>query len=201
MWSADDIIIVCRSIVHDSHLTSILCILHRYLVTRFAEYLLQNYGVDPDITWILDCEFMITWIECYLYSCWCSWLSLDALSPHRYGNPPYFTWYVNPRCSSCCYQYFANSSALSLLSFFKPTRTDEFISREAGNINFGRRIVTTQQFATTGSMELIPTEISLSNGASATTRTDPKLVPPAASADQWFIAVKVRRARWKRRLF
>ena len=25
-------------------------------VTRFAEYLLQNYGVDPDVTWILDCE-------------------------------------------------------------------------------------------------------------------------------------------------
>ncbi len=25
-------------------------------MTRFAEYLLQNYGVDPDVTWILDCE-------------------------------------------------------------------------------------------------------------------------------------------------
>ena len=26
------------------------------LVMRFAEYLLQNYGTDPEVTWILDCE-------------------------------------------------------------------------------------------------------------------------------------------------
>ena len=25
-------------------------------VIRFAEYLLQNYGIDPEVTWILDRE-------------------------------------------------------------------------------------------------------------------------------------------------
>ena len=24
------------------------------LITRFAEYLVENYGTDPDITWLLD---------------------------------------------------------------------------------------------------------------------------------------------------
>ena len=30
---------------------------------RFAEYLLQNHGDDPDVDWILDCEFR--WLSCF----------------------------------------------------------------------------------------------------------------------------------------
>jgi hypothetical protein len=34
----------------------VMMIFISFAVTRFAEYLLQNYGADPEVTWVLDCE-------------------------------------------------------------------------------------------------------------------------------------------------
>lgn len=47
----DDAVLLNRNFILSSNLPCYEC-----EVTRFAEYLLQNYGIDPDVTWILDCE-------------------------------------------------------------------------------------------------------------------------------------------------